>query len=382
MITPERIRNDFPNLAGKVYLNTAAEGIPPAAVDTAVSSYLKDKQLGMDGREAHFRMVDDCREIAARLLGRASPDIDFCSCSAEAYNLLATTLDFEANDEVVLSDLDFPSGATPWLVQKPQPKVRLWQSSKGRLELTDLRQILTPKTRLVQLSLVSFYNGFRLQWPELVTCIRTHAPQAIIAVDVTQALGRCVLDGLEADIIISSTHKWTLGLHGGCIVAVRPDASLRLTTRAGGWYNLVNPFAEDRFSRVESKRGAASYAVGMPSFAPIYALNAGLRYLDSIGIDNIAHYADQLIRQAYDGLLALDITPLAPAQTDCSSGIIAFKHPAAESLHRSLYAAGVHVMYSAGRLRLSIHGYNTSDDVDRFLHCLKSAMHFRPPQPY
>ena len=374
MIHQARIESDFPALAGKAYFNTAAEGIPPIDVGAALTEYLRDKQLGMDGREAHFRKETECREVVARLLKRLPDEIGFCSCSAEAYNLLSTALALESGDEVVLNDLDFPSGVTPWFVSRSRPKVKIWRAVGGALELSDLKPLLTPHTRLVQLSLVSFYNGYRLDWEPVLECIRKSAPSAIIALDITQALGRCVFDCSGADILISSTHKWAMGIHGGCVVAVRHEAATRLTTKAGGWYNLIDPFGEARFSRVESKCGAASYAVGMPGFAAIYALNAGLRYLEKIGINELGAHADALVAQVHAGLIERGLVPMSPFNPKYASGIIAFRHPAAVSIYEVLHQNGIHVMHHAGRLRIAVHGYNTAADISQLWQGLNKAV--------
>ena len=50
MLTPLSRTRDFPSLGGRVYLNSAAEGIPPLAVGEALQQYFRDKLLGMDGR--------------------------------------------------------------------------------------------------------------------------------------------------------------------------------------------------------------------------------------------------------------------------------------------------------------------------------------------
>ncbi|HRJ71154.1 MAG TPA: hypothetical protein PLS03_02950, partial [Terrimicrobiaceae bacterium] len=100
MITTEAIRREFPALEGKCYLNTAAEGIPPASVGRALQEYWDDKQLGMDGRDAHFAKEAEAKTRAARLLGLQPDEIGFCSCSAEAYNLLATALRLAVGAEV------------------------------------------------------------------------------------------------------------------------------------------------------------------------------------------------------------------------------------------------------------------------------------------
>ena len=61
MLTVESRRNSFPSLAEMVYLNSAAEGIPPLEVGEALEQYFRDKQLGMDGRERHFAALEETR---------------------------------------------------------------------------------------------------------------------------------------------------------------------------------------------------------------------------------------------------------------------------------------------------------------------------------
>jgi cysteine desulfurase/selenocysteine lyase len=63
-----------------------------------------------------------------------------------------------------VTDLDFPAGATPWLTaaEKPAPCHKLWKHRGGALNLVDLAPLLNERTALVQVSLVSFYNGHRI----------------------------------------------------------------------------------------------------------------------------------------------------------------------------------------------------------------------------
>lgn len=374
MLTDATRQSDFPALAGRAYLNTAAESIPPRCVGTALQRYWEDKQRGMGGRIAHFSEVERCREVSARFTGLAPSEIAFCSCSSEAYNLLASALSLSEADEVVVSDLDFPAGTTPWLRSSHPPVTKLWRAVEGELRPEDVTSLLSPRTRLVQISLVSFYNGARIDWPRLIKTVREYAPQAIVAVDVTQALGRVPLDCSGADILISSTHKWTLGIHGGCIVGIPSGRASQLTSKAGGWYHLTNAFDSDRFDRAVPKTGAPSFAVGMPNFAAIYALNASLRYLDAISLERITQHADPLVVAAHRGLESLGIRPLAPLREDRMSGIVAFRHPQSAQLHAELEREHVEVMHQAGRIRVSIHGYNTSSEVERLLETLRRVL--------
>lgn len=374
MITPESRLRDFPTVAGTTYLNTAAEGIPPVTVGEALDTYFQDKQRGMRGREANFAVANQCRQIAARLVHFQPTEVAFCSSSAEAYNLLLSALRLQAGEEVVLNDLDFPSGTTAWLSACAPSQVHLWKSRGGALLTEDLIPLLNPKTRLVQTSLVSFYNGFRLHWGSFHGAVRAYAPAAVLAVDITQALGRIELDCAGADCLVASTYKWTLGLHGGCVVAIPQAQAERLTSRAGGWNHLQNAFAPDRFETVVPKGGAASFEVGMPNFAAIYGLNAGLRYLDAIGVSRIAHHADGLMDQLHHGLRKLGLQPMAPFEPAHCSGIASFQHDNSAAIHDQLQARDIQIMHHAGRLRVSIHGYNTHSDVENFLSALDEIL--------
>ncbi len=373
MLTDTTRLRDFPSLSGITYLNTAAESIPPLCVGEALQAYWHDKQLGMRGRDGHFAAVEACREISAKMLGLTTQEVSFCSCSSEAYNLLASALNLGAGDEVVVTDLDFPAGATPWLRAMNPPASRLWKSVHGELNITDLEPLLNERTKLVQVSLVSFYNGHRIDWKPLHEAVRRLAPNALISVDITQAFGRVALNCEGADILISSTHKWTLGVHGGCIIGIPKRNAERLTTHAGGWYHLSNAFDADRFERAVTKTGALSFSVGMPSFAALYALNAALRYVDGVGVEVISSHADPLVRELRDGLVALGFQPMTPLHDSRPVGIVAFMHERSTQIHAALEKAEVHVMHNAGRIRLAVHGYNTREDVQRALACLQQC---------
>src|SRR5262245_43699504 len=126
MLDESSRRRDFPSLEGMTYLNTAAEGIPPLVVGDALAQYIRDHQLGMDGRGRHYAQLDAAKQLVASLFGLSAAEVAICSCSSEAYNLAALALRLQAGDEVVINDLDFPAGATPWLQPSSAATVKVW----------------------------------------------------------------------------------------------------------------------------------------------------------------------------------------------------------------------------------------------------------------
>jgi selenocysteine lyase/cysteine desulfurase len=356
-----------------VYLNTAAEGIPPLEVGAALQEYFRDKQRGMDGRQLHFCQWDAARELAAGFLGLSADDVGICSCSSEAYNLAAQALRLRPGDEVVINDLDFPAGVTPWLQQGCPATARLWRARQGALRAEDLAGLLGPKTRLVTASLVSFYNGHLLPFRPVLEAVRRHSA-ALLAVDVTQALGRIPLDVADADLVVSNTHKWVLASHGGGLVGVPRRRAADWTVPAGGWFNLEDAFGPARFERAVSRPGAAGFTVGMPNFPAVYAIRAALAYLSGVGVAAIDAAAGPLVRACLEGLRRLSVELLSPPDPSALAGILAFRHPKAEEIARHLRSRDVHVMHHAGRLRVAWHGYNTPGDVDAFLRALTDAL--------
>lgn len=372
MLTPASRASDFPSLAAMTYLNSAAEGIPPLAVGEALEQYFRDKLLGMDGRERHAQQWEAAKSAVAELYGLTAGEVSICSCSSEAFNLAAMALHLREGDEVVINDLDFPAGATPWLQPSCPATVKLWRHRQGALRVEDLLPLLGPRTRLVSTSLVSFFNGFVILLPTVVAAVRKHSP-ALLAVDVTQALGRIPLNLAGVDLIVSSTHKWVLASHGGGLVGIPASAADRWQVPAGGWFNLVDAFGSERFERAVSKPGAAGFTVGMPNYPAVYAIRAGLDYIRSVGVAAIDAAARPLVQQCLEGVAKLSVELLTPRDAELA-GILAFKHPAAAAIHEQLHHEKIHIMSHAGRLRVAIHGYNTAEDIDRMLRSLTSAI--------
>jgi cysteine desulfurase / selenocysteine lyase len=376
MIDISTRHRDFPSLDDVAYLATAAEGLPPIHVGSALNEYWEHKCQGLSGRAAMQQRLQATLELAAKFIGLSPAEVAIASSCSEAYNLLNTCLDLKPNDEVVVTNLDFPSGVTPWLTSKLKPSVHVWHHRNGGLEIMDLLPILSSRTRLVQLPLISPHNGFHLPWRSIADKVRKLAPQAIIALDITQALGRIsVRHCADADIIISAAHTWALGVHGAALVAVPQTSAEKLTTRAGGWRHLKTPFDLAQSNATFVQHGAAGFGVGTPGYGAVYALHAGLSYLDEVGIDGLVTATDPLVEYLHESLITLGLQPLATIDQDLRpTGIVAFQHADARSIHAALIQRGVEIQRQGTTIRASIHGYTTDEDINRMLTVLDRVL--------
>jgi cysteine desulfurase / selenocysteine lyase len=377
MIDPAARLRDFPPLEDLAYLSTAAEGLPPIHVAAAINDYWQDKCEGLAGRARMDQRWHDCRSVAASFMGLQADEVSFASSCSEAYNLLATCLELKPSDEVVVCDLDSPSGLSPWFMARLKPNVLVWHQRSGSLELVDLLPLLNQRTRLVQLPLISYNTGYHLPWRSAVEKVRKIAPQAVISVDVTQALGRVPIQhcAAYADFIVSSSHTWALGAHGAAVVGIPSASAERLTPRAGGWRHLQSAFDLQHTSPPAVRHGAEGFGVGTPAYPAIYALHASLSYLGAIGLEQISAEVDPLVEYLHESLITLGLRPLASLDQEARpTGIVAFQHSAARELQSTLRERGVEVIRTGQTLRACVHGYTTENDLNRLLTALDKIL--------
>ena len=357
----------FPRARALCYLDTAAEGLPFPGCEAAVAEYFHDKSLGTPGRSRMHEAEREARCLAARMLGAAMEDVALISSATEGLNLLAHSIPWRAGDEVVLSDLEFPSNVLPWLCLRDRGvRVRLVPSRNGAVTLEQFAEAITPATRLVTVSLVSYKSGARIPFLAALAD-EAHRARAWLAVDATQALGRVPVAVAGIDYLVASSYKWLLAPHGLGVVYLSPELRGQLVPGTVGWYSVTDIFTADRFSSFECKPGAEMLVCGMPNFPGIYAVGACLRYLNEIGPARIDRALGPLMHRLREELCRLGVDLLTPPGLEYASGIVSFAHPAAAEIGAALERQGVVVWAGDGRVRASVHLYNREDDIDRYL---------------
>ena len=357
----------FPRACETCYLDTGAEGLPAPHTEEALLEYCRAKASGTPGRRHLYAVAEETRELAARLLGAPPSSVAFMSHTSAALNILSSSLDWQAGDEVVISDLEFPSNVLPWLRLK-QAGVRLIvvPGERGCVAWERIAERISTRTRLVSLSLVSYKTGAYLHSiPQLAAEARRVG--AILSIDATQALGRCPVSLEGVDYLMASSYKWLLAPHGLAVVYLSPALRERLQPAGVGWYSVANIFTPERFERYELKPGAECLTGGMPNFTSIYGMREALRFLLDAGVQRISEDLSPLVHRLREGLSGMGLELLTPAGAEYASGIVSFAHPQAETLGVALERSGVVVWAGDGRVRASLHLYNDAGDVDRYL---------------
>lgn len=361
---------DFPAARMGAYLDTAAEGLPPLAVTAAMEEYLREKSRGSAGRARHYERQTEAEAGAAALLGARPDDLVLLANASEALNLLAASIDWREGDEVLLYDLEFPSNVVTWLALRQRGvRVVVVPTHDGETTLSDWTSRMTPRTRLVTVSQVSYLSGTQIPFVRELAAEARRAG-AIFCLDATQAMGRVPVSVEGVDFLVASTYKWLLGTHGLGVTYISPELRERLPAPTAGWYAAASLFHPERFSVYTPKASAGRMQTGMPNFPAIYALNASLQYLRAQGVEQIDASLRPLMAHLRQSLAGRGFSLLTPSQEKFASGIVSFRDATPEATTAHLASKGVTVWGGDGRVRISVHLYNDDGDIAGLLDAL------------
>ncbi|WP_382464883.1 aminotransferase class V-fold PLP-dependent enzyme [Streptomyces noursei] len=380
------LRAQFPIIAANpelAYLDSAATGQKPQAVLDAVQDHLTAAHANA-GRgsypwaNASTALVADVRERIKGFLGDPDPArsaVHFTSGTTEGLRLVARDWLpglLADGDEIVVPFADHEANLEPWLEAQrllERQGVRIgvrelpYQSSSGDYDPAALARLVGPRTRFVAATHVHHVYGGNMN----VHLIR-HAvgPDVPICLDAAQSVGHLPVSvaDLDVDFVAFSGHK-ALALPGSGALWARQTRGPEL--RPGGWR-------------------------GSPNTTGIASLAAALDWLTAAGTDRIGHWTVALAARLSEGLRHLDAYDVlgcqrslaadAPVQQRC--GIVTFRHRdiGARDLGFILFSHGFMVRTDGhcqagadertSSVRVSLHVYNTPEEIDRLLAVLAS----------
>jgi selenocysteine lyase/cysteine desulfurase len=389
------VRNQFPGLQDKTFLDAACVSLAPRVAVEAIQSFLEMALYcpGHSSTQQHIAMDERraaARPQAARLINASEDEIALVESTTHGLSIAAAALPLQQGDRVVLCDLEFLQLAVPWCQQQKAIGIEIdvVPHRHGMIRVEDIAERITAKTKVVAISSVQWTNGFRCDLNTLSALCRDRG--VWLVVDAIQHLGAMPLDVQETpvDILACGGHKWLNAPFGTGFLYIRRDAMprlrpplagyLSLETPPGGWGHYfqtpsTTPVREYRF--VEHAR---RYEIGGTANYPgAIGLAASLQLINDLGPARIAERIYQLTDHLIAGLQTLGVEMVTPLQREHRSGMVTFSVGSAEKnlalMERLLdHQVLVSVRYTShvGGVRVSCHFYNLIEDVDRLLNLI------------
>ncbi|MCI0356205.1 MAG: aminotransferase class V-fold PLP-dependent enzyme [Acidobacteria bacterium] len=395
----ERVREQFPALRDKAFLDAACVSLAPRAATEAIQKFL-EMAWACPERSAtlHHIAMDDMRAQArpqvARLIHAHEEEIALVESTTHGLNIATESIPLERGERVLVCELEFLEVAIPWCQKQKELGIEIdvVPHRNGKICVADIADRIGPRTRVLAISSVQWSNGFRCDLGALSALCRDRG--VWLVVDAIQQLGAIPID-VEAtpiDILTCGGHKWLNAPFGAGFLYIRRDALprlrptlggyLSLETPAGGWGNYfqtpsITPVRDYRF--VEEAR---RYEVGGTSNYPgAIGLAASLQLINELGPRRIAGRIYELTDYLIAGLDRLGVEVVTPREPEHRSGIVTFtlrspqKNLALmEQLLERKVLVSVRYTSHVGGVRVSCHFFNSPAELDRLLSTVGRGM--------
>mgnify|MGYP003392678519 CR=1 FL=1 len=363
---------EFPLTDELIYLNHAAVAPWPKRTSAAVIKFAEQNtRYGSHFYGDWLNKETELREQLRTLLNAPSADdIALVKNTSEALSFVAQGLAWQAGDNIVSSNEEFPSNRLPWQSLASQG-VEFRQADLHGADTPEeaLFALVDNNTRLLTISSIQFASGLRMDLERIGEFCKRRG--ILFCVDAIQSVGAVRFDvqACQADFVMADGHKWMFGPEGLGVFYTTPEARDKLKLTQYGWHMMKDTHNYEN-KPWEIHPTARRFECGSPNMLGIHAFSASLSLLLETGMDEVE--ARVLEKSDYlKGAIANrdNLVLLSARHSRLKSGIVIFKHRtiANETLYSYLQENGVVCALRGGGIRFSPHFYNTFEEIDRAL---------------
>jgi selenocysteine lyase/cysteine desulfurase len=375
-----RWRREWFDFDDTTYLNAAAQGPMPKVSLQAVQSALEWKKFPHKTPDwAYFGVPNAIRASVAALVGGRAEEVALTTGASAGLAAVAYGLPWKAGDEIVTARGEFPLQFAAWkpLEMREGVHLRIVSPQGPFVTADDLIAAMTPRTKLVSVSLVRFDDGSLLDAARVGAVCRERDIKFLL--DVSQCCGAMPIDarGLGADFAVCAGYKWLLSPYGTGFFWVRLE--LVDAMRSGPFYWMALPGA-DQFHdlAVEDGRpvpGARRWdAPETSSYFNLAGMHPSVEFVSRVGPAAILEHNRALIDLLFDRLpdRFQATSPREPSRRGPFGCFAARAQQDTRDLYERLTREHVIVSLRQGSIRVSPHLYNSEDDIARLVSVARS----------
>jgi cysteine desulfurase/selenocysteine lyase len=376
-------RKEWFEIEDATYLNLAGQAPMPRVAIRAVQMALDAKKSPHHVPDSEFYDAPNrIRASIAKLIGGKPEEIALTSGASSGVSAVAQGLQWKSGDEVITAKGEFPLQYTTWKPMEAREgiKVEVVAPRDRFLSAEDLIAALTPKTRLVSVSMVRFEDGSLLDAKKLAAAC--HAQGALLLLDASQCCGAIPMDvnDLGADFIVSAGYKWLLSPFGTGFFWVKNE---HLSMVRPGPFYWMAVAGSDNFAALnfdDPKPAASAKRWDAPEWASIFNFNlvgmdAATQFVVGVGPETVTAHNRKLIEFLFERLpkdSCVIASPLDAAKRGPYGCFTARSKEKTAAMYELLRKENVVVSLREGNIRVSPYLYNTERDIDRLISVITS----------
>lgn len=401
MIDYQKCLKDFPILNKTmqnhrlVYLDNAATTFKPTIVLDSIKDYYENYCANThrgDYDIAHTADVkyDEARQVVADFIGADKNEVVFTAGASMSLNMIAYGYAkfLHEGDEILITEAEHASNVLPWftIAKEKGCIIRYIPLTKeGRLTIENVKKSITDKVKVIAVAQVTNVLGFTVDIKSIAKI--AHEYGAILVCDGAQSIPHFKVDvkDLDCDFLAFSGHKMCgptgIGVMYGKFNILKEMDPLM---SGGGMNARFNMCGE-----VSLLLPPAKFEAGTQNIEGAIGLASAVKYLESIGMDNIENHEKEIRKYAISKLKQLDNVILY--NENAESGIITFniKDVFAQDAATYFNSKGICVrsgqhcakilidfLGTVATVRASIYFYNTFEDIDALVEACKKAGDF------
>lgn len=372
-VTFDNVREMFPHTKEVTYFNAAAVGPFSTLVYQAVEDHLRMRvRSEKDDSHVAFGTADELRKIYAGLVGAEHRHIGLGSNTSFGLNLAAYGLPMKPGDEILVSDCEFPAAVYTAKAAAAARglSVKFVKSVERRFDLDEFRKSIGRKSRMLIISYVQFFNGYKNDMAAIGRICKEHGLWFVI--DGIQGMGHEPIDlpKVGAHLFTSGCQKWMLSPQGCGFFYVSDEAREAIVPPFMSWVGAdwkmqyTDMFHYDKPYFESARR----FEMGYYAVLNFMGMLAGAKPFVDLGIDQIqAHnhmLVDRLVTYINSNPYYRVTSTLFPNHR---SSLFTFSCDDLEALHKALLAQRIILVRREGSIRVSVHLYNNEADIDKLI---------------
>ncbi|MCK5127833.1 MAG: aminotransferase class V-fold PLP-dependent enzyme [candidate division Zixibacteria bacterium] len=380
MLSTTSIRRLFPHTSKFTYFNSASNGpLPSPAYKIQEKQYQIARDAVIGSQDEQFEALKSISSNGAKILGCKTSEVGFGFNTTFGLNLAAFGLPLKSGDEILLSDIEFPANVYPWLELKRRGvKVKFIKSVDGFFNLGRFTKAITQRTRILAISFVQFFNGYKNDLSTLGEICKRH--NIFFVVDAIQGAGiePLHLKKWGVDIASSGAHKWLLSSQGTGIFYVSEEIQERIKPPWRSWMSIdwncdwsnLRDFTRDY------PKSARQYELGTYPVPLLLSLDWSLQFINQLGVKNIQSHTHELIDLLIDYInCSDDFRVTSSIEKKFRSGIISFTSDKLniDSVFGSLKRKNIITSVREGAIRVAVHAFNNKNDINKLITALDQA---------